>query len=271
MRKKRLSIYAVIFLGLLVAAIFVIAWINRYDAGNQPFVYSEPDYPLPTPSPAFSSDQVFSPGPTPADQTPSPGPAGKSKIILEVPYVSEAPSGNFSGPWKNACEEASITMVEKYYLDKKSAGIREAEDFMIMLFDKEDILYGSNKNTDAAQTAEIINGYSSYNAVVITDPAIEEIKKELEQNRPVISLHRGFDLQNENITFRPAGSSFHALVIIGYDDETQEFVTNDSGDRKEGAGYRYGYDLFMASLHDYNYPRDKADGPARVIFTSPKI
>lgn len=265
MRKKRLSIYAVIFLGLLVAAIFIVAKINQYDAENQPFVYNEPDYSSPTPS------SVPSPSPTPTAPTPASEPAGISKIILKVPYVSEAPSGNFSGPWKNACEEASMTMVEKYYLGEKSVGIQEAEDFMAMLFDKEDVLYGSNKNTDAAQTAEIINGYSSYNAVVTADPAIEEIKKELEQNRPVISLHRGFDLQNENITFLATGSSYHMMVIIGYDDETREFVTNDPGDLKEGAGRRYGYDLFMASIHDYDYSGNKADGPARVIFTYPKL
>ena len=236
-------------LGLLAAAIFVVARVNRYDE-SQPFIYGEFNTFSPTLSPVI---------------LPTSAPAS---VILEVPYVSEAPSGNFSGPWKNACEEASITMVEKYYLGEKSVSIREAEDFMAMLFDKEDVLYGSNKNTDAAQTAAIINNYASYNAVVITDPKIEEIKEELEQNRPVISLHRGFDLQNENIRFAPILSSYHMMVIIGYDDETREFVTNDPGDFVAGAGRRYGYDLFMASLHDYDYATKKAEGPARVIFTS---
>lgn len=263
MKKKQLSFYyAIIFLGLLTAAIFVVAKINRYDE-NQPFIYGELVHSLPTPSP------VPSPEPTVLlTPIPSPEPAELSKIILEVPYISEAPGGNFSGPWRNACEEASITMVEKYYLGEKSVSVKEAENFMTMLFEKADELYGSNKNTDAAQTAEIINNYSSYRAVVITDPAIEEIKNELAQNRPVISLHRDFDLKNKNIRFAPTLSSYHMMVIIGYDDETREFITNDPGDLKEGAGHRYGYDLFMASLHDYDHATEKADGPARVIFTS---
>ena len=35
-----------------------------------------------------------------------------------------------------------------------------------------------------------------------------------------------------------------------------------------GAGHRYGYDLFMSSLHEYNYTTKRADGPPTVLFTS---
>lgn len=192
------------------------------------------------------------------------------KVLLEVPYVNEAPDGNFTGPWKNGCEEASITMVEKYYSGEKSVSIEEAKSSMQTLFDLEDKLYGSNASTDAMQTAKIINDYSSYRAVIKDNPTLNEIKRELIRKHPVISLHYGFDLKNSNIPFSVIGSYYHVMVIVGYNDEKQEFITNDDGDMKIGKNHCYNYDLFMNSLHDYNPSLNKTNGPARVIFTRKK-
>ena len=192
-----------------------------------------------------------------------------TQLILDVPYINEAPDGNFSGNWKNACEEASIAMVEKYYLGEKSVSIEEAKNYMQNLFDIEDRLYNTNASSDAARTAEIINNYTLFKATVKDNPTITDIKKQIVKNRPVISLHYGFDLKNKDIPFAINGSYYHMLVIVGYDDATKEFVTNDDGDMKNGKNHRYGYDLFMNSLHDYNLVLNKTNGPARVIFTNP--
>lgn len=190
-----------------------------------------------------------------------------NKLVLDVPYINEAPDGNFSGNWKNGCEEASIAMVEKYYTGQKSVGIIEAMSFMQNLFDIEDRLYGTNASTDAAQTIKIINNYASFSALIKDNPTIEDIRRQIRKKRPVISLHYGFDLQNPNIPFSRVGSYYHMLVIVGYDDEMQEFIVNDDGDQKNGKNHRYNYDLFMNSLHDYNLFSNKTDGPPRVIFT----
>ncbi len=192
-------------------------------------------------------------------------------LVLEVPYVNEAPLGVFSGPWKNACEEASISMVEAYYLGQKTVEKNEAEEFMRMLFEKEDILYGLNSNSDTVRTTEIINRYSSYGAFIKENPTIEEIKSEIDQGRPVLTPNYGFGLKNPNIPFLLSGSSYHMVVVIGYNDETREFITNDSGDAKTGAGYRYGYDLFMLAIRDYDYSTNTVSGPSRAIFTFPKL
>ena len=61
------------------------------------------------------------------------------------------------------------------------------------------------------------------------------------------------------------------MVIIGYDDEAKEFIVNDTGARKDGSNHRYDYELFMNSLHDFDFSVHKANGPARVIFTYPKL
>jgi len=194
-------------------------------------------------------------------------------LTLSVPYINEAPDNNWTGPWKNACEEASMTMVEKYYTGINPVPIKEAKNFMMALFTKQNNIWGSNADADAKRTTRLINDYTSYNALIKDNPTPEEIKKELQQKRPVISLHYGFDLKNSNIPFvpLPRGTSYHMMVMIGYDDTTQEFIINDTGDRKTGQGHRYDYELFLNSLHDYDFSVRKASGPARVLFTYPKL
>lgn len=196
-----------------------------------------------------------------------------TKLILPVPYINESPDNSWTGPWKNGCEEASVAMIDKFYQGKNKTTIKEAKTFMSMLFDKQNKLWQSNANSDAARTTRIINDYSIYNGKIIDNPTIKQIKNELRNNRPVISPHFGFDLKNKNIPFLPPprGSSYHMMAIIGYDDSTGEFIVNDTGDSKTGEKHRYKYELFMNTLHDYNYQTKQADGAPRVIFTYPKL
>jgi uncharacterized protein YvpB len=190
--------------------------------------------------------------------------------MIDVPYVSEAPEDNWSGNWVNACEEATIAMVEKYYEGVKTVSVLEAKNYLQNLFDEEDKLYGHNKNTDASQILELIGLYSKFSARIKTNPTIDDLKNEILGGRPVISLHRGFDLKNPNIPFSPVKSSYHTLVVVGFDDTTEEFVTHDPGDDKDGPEHRYSYKDFMYSLHDYNKEADKTDGVPTAIFTSRK-
>lgn len=186
---------------------------------------------------------------------------------LNVPYINEAPDGVFKAPWNNACEEASIAMIESYYQGKTKASPEEAKEMMQNFFAYQDKKYGSNANSDAARTADIINQTTSFGAEAIDNPTLEQIKNELIHDRPVISFNNGKILGNKNIPFLAGGSYFHTMVIKGFDDEKMEFITNDDGDQVEGAGKRYSYRVFMDSLHDYSYETKKADGIARVIFT----
>ena len=210
----------------------------------------------------------------PGDVTPAPSPKHTPTLEphtsekLPVPYVNETPSGNWSGPWKNACEEASIAMAEVYYRGRTSVSIAEAEAFMIMLFEKQNAKYGNNVNSDATQFKYLIDNFTSFGAEIVRNPTIEQIKEELDDERPVISLHYGFDLHNPNIPFLPNGTYYHAMVIIGHDDAAQEFIVNDDGDPETGAGHRYGYDLFMSSLNEYSYATKKVDGVPTVLFTN---
>ncbi|MFC1598537.1 C39 family peptidase [Patescibacteria group bacterium] len=193
------------------------------------------------------------------------------KISLDLPYIHESPDGSWTGPWKNGCEEASIFMIENFYIGKNDPSIKESMNFMMALFNKQDQIWGSNADSDAYRTNKLINDFTKYNSTIIDNPTIEQIKIELQQKRPVIALHYGKTLANPNIPFAANGSYYHMTVIIGYDEPNQEFIVHDNGDPKTGDAHRYKYSVFMESLHDFDFATRKADGPARVIFTYPKL
>lgn len=232
--------------------------------------------PIPNPSPTPVPTPTSTPSPTPTPtpiESPSPTPTpvvGEGKVQLAVPYISEAPDGIWSGPWKNACEEASITMIEKYYNGIYNPSIQESKDFMWMLFTKQNELWGSNADADAYRTDILINDYTSYNSQIVLNPTIEQIKAQIDQGNPVVSFHYGKLLYNPGIPFLATGSYYHVMVIIGYDDTTGDFITHDDGDIKTGVAHRYEYGLFMNSLADFSFARRAADGPPTVIFTFPK-
>lgn len=194
-----------------------------------------------------------------------------TKKLLAVPYTSEIPNGTWTGPWKNACEEASIVMVKGYYFGYKSTTKQIAAADMAPLFKIENKIFGGNADTDANRTAKLINEYTDVIAKIKTNPTLEEIKNELEQDRPVIALLNMKNILKPNHHFRVGGSYYHVLVIIGYDDNTDEFITNDNGDDKAGEKSRFTYDQIMNNLHDFNHTTKKANGPATVIFTDSKV
>jgi hypothetical protein len=160
-------------------------------------------------------------------------------------------------------------MVKSFYQGKSTLSAREAASDMQRYFDLQDRVWGSNANADAARMVEIISQSGDFVASMQEQPTIEDLEQELRAGYPVITLHFGRNLHNKNIPFLPSGSYYHVLVLVGFDPMAKEFIVNDDGDTKTGEHRRYGYDLFMASLHDYSFETKKADGPARVLFTRP--
>lgn len=194
-----------------------------------------------------------------------------AKVQLSVPYVSEVPDGRWIGSWKNACEEASITMVQAYYSGQKKVGVASAKAFMQNLFSIERKLWGSDANSDVARTVKLIADNTDFNGRQVEAPSVAEIKAELDAGRPVIAPINGFTLANKNIPFLASGSGYHMFVIVGYDDAAAEFIVNDTGDTVDGPAHRYGYDRLMAAMHDYVNATQKTNGPVRAIFTFPKL
>lgn len=197
--------------------------------------------------------------------------SAQTTVNLTVPFTSEIPDGRWVKPWNNACEEAAIVMVEQYYAGKEKITKTEAKNLMIPLFKIEDKIFGSNADTDAARTNKLINEYTNFGAKIVDNPTLEEIKNELIGARPVIVFVYGKNLPNPNHRWRAGGSYYHVIALVGFDDETEEFITNDSGDHFTGLDYHYKYDTILSALHDFNFTARKANGPARVLFTWSKV
>lgn len=192
-------------------------------------------------------------------------------VKLNVPYTSEAPAGKFVKPWNNACEEASIAMVEEYFFGNTTMSKNAAIQKMNLLFKTENKIFGSNANTDAAHTVKLINEYTDFSATLKINPTLEKIKNELRSRHPVITFNYGKNIPNKNYRWYAGGSYYHTLVLVGFDDTTKEFITNDSGDNKTGAFHRYKYETIMSSLHDYVFKTKKANGVPTVAFTTSKV
>ena len=181
-------------------------------------------------------------------------PALGAPVKLSVPYTTQVLDGKWVDPWRNACEEASMMMVDEYYRGEPGGKITKAraKNLLLPFFTLENKLFGSNSDTNATRTAKVIDQHTSYNANIVRSPSLEDIKTEIEAGRPVITLHYGFPLKNTNLHFRRIGSSYHMMVITGLN-------------------HRYTYDNLLGTLGDFDHSTKKVNREIpTAIFTSPK-
>ena len=170
-------------------------------------------------------------------------------VVLDVPFTVQAPFGGWADERQDyGCEEASILMAMHWVRDKALSAVQaEQEIIAISEFEKEQ--YGDFHDTSAEDTLKVMKAYFKYeNAFVKYDIGIADIKAELARGNAVIVPLDGRKVGNPYYT--PPGPPKHKLVIRGYDDAAQEFITNDPG-TKRGEGYRYNYDVLENALVDY--------------------
>lgn len=171
-----------------------------------------------------------------------------AKVDLPVPFICQAPYGNWSQPWQDACEEAAVLMaihyVKAYPLDKES-GNQE----LLGMIKYQEKRWGGHHDLTAKKTAKLIRDYYKYYKIKVRyDIKVEEIKKELAEGNVVITPMAGRLLGNPYYT-RP-GPAYHYMVFKGYNDPRGEFITNDPG-TKRGRDYRYKYDVAFQAIHDW--------------------
>lgn len=188
----------------------------------------------------------------------------QSGVELNVPYVSQAPDGKWIAPWDEACEEASILMVEGYYGDRNSRSTEEVKQTMQRMFAWEEKTFKKKDDTDATETKQLIETHASFGVSIQRDPKLEDILTELRGKRPVMAMVNMLELYRD-----PSYSfdTYHVMVIIGFDDKRREFIVHDPAKRDEK---RYTYDRLLTALHDFNPQSKEADGTPTVLFTNSK-
>ena len=180
-----------------------------------------------------------------------PAPRITKTILLDVPFASQAPFGDWKDErQQDGCEEASAIMAMLWVNDQTAITKDYALSKILDISAFEEKNYDTFHDTGAKETLErIINDYFKYDkAEVKYDITLNGLKSELAKGNLIIVPANGRELKNPNYT--APGPERHMLVIKGYDPKTREFITNDPGTRK-GENYRYNEELFFNAIRDY--------------------
>jgi hypothetical protein len=173
----------------------------------------------------------------------------KTKTIADVPFISQAPFGDWKDPLQqHGCEEASLIMARHWISGENlTPEIALGEILSMSEFEKEK--YGGVYDLSISDTLKFWREYFGYKkSFVKYDISASDVKKEIAIGNLVIVPIDGTRLKNPHYT--QPGPPRHEMVIVGYDDNKQEFITNDPGTRY-GESYRYDYDNFVDSIRDY--------------------
>ena len=188
-----------------------------------------------------------------------------NKYLIKTAFVPQAPEKNWDQPWQDACEEASLLTVDFYYKNKSTTPQFTKENILNMISFEETRNYTHDMNI--SQMAIVGEEYLGYKSQIIDNPTIDQIKKYISQNIPVIITANGKTLYQENKYFNSGGPYYHSAVILGYDDDKKQFTVHDVG-TQFGAYFHYSYSLLMESIHDFPLSGQKEDinsGEKRVL------
>lgn len=183
-----------------------------------------------------------------------PDQAVPASVLLPIPFQVQAPTGQWVTPYDEACEEASLWMVEQFRLGRHHS-IEEIVNW-------ETATYGYHADTSAEVTAATARDYLGLNAVVSHQVNKQHIKTLLSQGKPILAPVYGKALHNPH--YRNGGPYYHMMVIVGYDGNT--VITHDPG-TAYGEHYRYDFDLFVNAIHDLGVPESStaSASPAMII------
>lgn len=176
----------------------------------------------------------------------------------------QAPLGNWDDPYQEACEEASVIMVD-YFLRQQVLSSDQANREILQLTNWEQ---SKNYTYDVSvdELAHIVEQYYHHTVRASTTVSAEAIMYEIAQGHPVIVPAAGRMLGNPY--FSGDGPWYHMLVITGYD--SHNFITNDPG-TKRGEGFKYRHDVLINAIHDWTGVKEEIETGAKkmLIITQP--
>lgn len=178
----------------------------------------------------------------------APSSAVRAAVNWDVPFTPQAPFANWDPLHEEACEEASVLMVLRYF---QGQPIRSADDAEVaiqkLVADNESL--GFDVDDTAAEIVTLLKHEDpSLTAVLLKNPTTEDLKKVLSDGKLVIVPAAGRLLGNPY--FSGAGPIYHMLVLRGYTGNGY-VITNDPG-TKRGKEYAYKWDVLLNAVHDWN-------------------
>lgn len=193
-------------------------------------------------------------------------PSLPKSLRLDVPFLSQAPTKNWDMPYQEACEEASVLMVQAYYAKRGTNFLPEEGDRAIRsIVDWSARQYGPELvDMTAQEVATMVEAYMpELRAVVKPVHSASDIRAELARGYPVILPADGKKLANPH--FRNGGPRYHMLVIKGYLEDGR-WITNDPG-TQFGEHFLYSKENLLESAHDWNDGDVKNGMPVMIVVT----
>lgn len=217
---------------------------------NQPAILAPlPEVTVAHPQPLISAGLGEDP-PTPSPITPTTLP---DHVLLQVPYTTQAPLGNWA-QHQESCEEATLTMLSAYW-EQDSAVVIDphvADASIAALVRWQIQNWRSEVDLNNHRMGELAKGYFGYGyKIVPNDPQV--IREQLAAGRPLIAAVRTHGLGNPNYpgyssTYEQTGWSVpHFVLLIGYDGGG--VWLNDPG-ISQGRGYHITFAQLAHAIDD---------------------
>src|SRR5882762_3394455 len=189
----------------------------------------------------------------PSDQPPVNLPAA---VSLPVPFTPQAPLGNWAAR-QHTCEEASLTMVDRYLHGDHSGGLIDGQTADSAI--NQVTAWKPAVDLTTLQVGQVAQKYMGWAYKVLPADRLN-MKQQLALGRPLIMGVRTHGLGNPNYPgyrnhYEEAGWSVsHYLVVTGYD-PAGKLILNDPGITR-GHGYRITFQQLMFAIDDLDraYP-----------------
>lgn len=190
-----------------------------------------------------------------------------SSLIINVPFMSQAPLGRWEDErQQDGCEEAGALMAMAWARGDLDLSPPAAEKALLALADWQQEKYGENLDVNIQDVADrIFVDYFKYDQVsVITVTAKKDLLDVLLAGNIILAPTNGQALLNPHFT--SPGPERHLLVITGYDEVKDEFITNDPGTR-HGHNFNYPADRLLQAIRVYptGYHLPIEPGPKQVL------
>jgi hypothetical protein len=172
----------------------------------------------------------------------------KDFLKYEVAFVSQAPFAVWDALHEEACEEASMIMVDHYFSGQPlNPHVMDQAIYDLVAWEEQ---LGYSVDLTAEEVQYTLQQYFELESEIITEVTAEKIIAELDKGNLVIAPAAGRDLANPYFT--PPGPIFHMLLAIGYDKTKKEFIVNDPG-TKNGKNFRYSFSNLVGAIADWNH------------------